>query len=147
MKTLMPVLFLVAACGSDKEPTVEAAKGPGAALKCSSGKNAFDTYGADAFVAVNEEIVRLVFAEYGTGTPPNTANLGDSFTKIGTGNPPSTVDGAATFGAATGALTGLLTCTFGGEAIVGLTMVCASTVEWNGDATATPRRYLNPSGR
>ena len=81
------------ACGSDTEKS--SAKGPGAALKCtSSGKNAFDTFGTTAFVAVNEAI----FANVGSEVTANgTTNLGDSFTKIGTGAPASTGDDAATF--------------------------------------------------
>jgi len=79
------------ACSDDDNKT-PASAAPGAALKCtSSGKDAFDTYGAAAFVAVNEAIVANVFAELGAN---GTVNLGDSFTKIGTGVPPSTTDPA-----------------------------------------------------
>lgn len=66
-----------AACGSDDDNKDMAATGPGAALKCtSSGKNAFDTYGADAFVAVNEEIFSNVVKELGSN---GTSNVGTSF--------------------------------------------------------------------
>ena len=64
------------ACGGD-EPT---ATGPGASLKCaSSGKNAFATYGADAFVAVNEQIFTEVTAEL---TANGSTNLGSSFSTV-----------------------------------------------------------------
>lgn len=64
------------ACG-DEEPT---ATGPGAALECSSsGKNAFATYGVDAFVAVNEQIFAEVTAEL---TANGSTNLGDSFSAV-----------------------------------------------------------------
>jgi hypothetical protein len=96
------------ACSSDDNKTTTAT-GPGAALKCtSSGKNAFDTYGATAFVAVNESI----FANVGTEITANgTTNLGDSFTKIGSGTPVSTVDQAATF---KGKLAAFLVYAYGG---------------------------------
>jgi hypothetical protein len=84
-------------------------KGPGAALKCtSSGMDAFDTYGAPAFVKVNESIVANVFSEIGAN---GTDNLGDSFTKIGTGKPASTADDAATF---KGKLAAFLVYAYGG---------------------------------
>lgn len=64
------------ACGDD-EPT---ATGPGAALKCSSsGKNAFSTYGVEAFVAVNEQIFTEVTAEL---TANGSTNLGTSFSRV-----------------------------------------------------------------
>ncbi len=79
--------------------------GPGAALKCtSSGKDAWDTFGVDAFVAVNESIVTLVLAD-------TSGKLGDSFGKIGSGNPPSTADDAATF---KGKLAAFLVYAYGG---------------------------------
>jgi len=96
------------ACSDDDNKT-PASAAPGAALKCtSSGKDAFDTYGAAAFVAVNEAIVANVFAELGAN---GTVNLGDSFTKIGTGVPPSTTDPAATF---KGKLAAFLVYAYGG---------------------------------
>jgi hypothetical protein len=90
-----------------------AAKGPGAALKCtSSGKNAFDTYGTTAFVAVNE----AVFANVGSEVTANgTANLGDSFTKIGSGMPAATADDAATF---KGKLAAFLVYAYGGPSSI-----------------------------
>src|SRR5439155_883841 len=89
IKTFGIACVVLTACGTDA-PAVE--KGPGAALKCtSSGKDAFDTYGADAFVAVNKKIIANTFAELGANA---TSNLGDSFNKIGTGNPVSTTDDA-----------------------------------------------------
>ncbi len=79
--------------------------GPGAALKCkSSGKDAWDTFGADAFVAVNESIFTLVLAD-------TSGKLGDSFGKIGSGDPASTTDDAATF---KGKLAAFLVYAYGG---------------------------------
>ncbi|MBC8133005.1 MAG: hypothetical protein H7X95_08500 [Deltaproteobacteria bacterium] len=100
-------LFSLSSCGSDEDKAVM--KGPGAALKgASSGKNAFDTFGAAAFVAVNESIFTIV----GTESAANgTTNLGDSFTKIGTGMPPSTADNVATF---KGKLAAFLVFAYGG---------------------------------
>ena len=70
-------LALVGCSDDDPAPTT---KGPGAALECtSSGKNAFDTYGATAFVAVNKAIFAEVTAE---STANGTTNLGDSFTRV-----------------------------------------------------------------
>ncbi len=103
-------LAITAACGED-EPSVT--EGPGAELACqSSGKNAFDTYGAAAFVAVNEEIFALVTAEI---TANGTTNLGDSFGKVGTGIPPSTSDDLATF---KGKLAAFLVFAYGGPASI-----------------------------
>jgi hypothetical protein len=83
--------------------------GPGAAFKCqSSGKDAWDTYGAQAFVAVNESIFANVNAQIADA---GTSNLGDSFTKIGSGNPPSTSDDLATF---KGKLAAFLVYAYGG---------------------------------
>jgi len=83
--------------------------GPGAAYKCtSSGKDAWDTYGATAFVAVNESIftnVNNVIADSGT------SELGTSFTEIGSGNPASTEDPVATF---KGKLAAFLVYAYGG---------------------------------
>lgn len=85
------------------------AMGPGASLRCtSSNKNAWDTYGASAFVAVNESIFSHVQSEI---TANGTTNLGDSFTKIGSGNPPSTSDDLATF---KGNLAAFLVYAYGG---------------------------------
>ena len=85
------------------------AAGPGAALKCeSSGKNAFDTYGAAGFVAVNKAIFANVNAEV---TANGSANVGDSFTKIGTGNPVSATDDGPTF---EGKLAAFLVWVYGG---------------------------------
>jgi hypothetical protein len=93
-------------CGSSSS---SAAAAPGASLKCtSSGKNAFDTYGAAAFVAVNESI----FTNVGTEVTENgTTNLGTSFTEVGSGMPPSTGDDAATF---KGKLAAFLVYAYGG---------------------------------
>jgi len=94
------VLFTVAACANDDgyKPT---GTGPAASLICmSSGKNAFDTYGTTAFVAVNKAIFANVGAEV---TAHMSTNVGDSFTKIGTGQPAATSDNAAQFEGALGA--------------------------------------------
>ena len=86
-----------------------AAKGPGAALKCeSSGKDAFDTYGAAAFVAVNKAIVANVGAEIQAN---GLTNLGPSFGKLGDKTLPATQDGAATF---EGKLAAFLVYAYGG---------------------------------
>jgi hypothetical protein len=110
-KILAAGVMLVAmqGCGSDTDSDSAmpetSAKGPGAALKCtSSGKNAWDTYGVNAFVAVNESIVSLVLAD-------TSGELGDSFSKIGSGNPPSTADDAPTF---KGKLAAFLVYAYGG---------------------------------
>jgi hypothetical protein len=127
MRTMMTTLALttmVMGCGDDTtatktagndmavtmtESTDMAAPGPGASLACeSSGKNAFATYGAAAFVAVNKAIIANVFAELGAN---GNTNLGDSFSKIGTGNPASTTDDAATF---EGKLAAFLVYAYGG---------------------------------
>jgi hypothetical protein len=80
--------------------------GPGATLKCdSSGKNAWETYGVSAFVAVNEAIFANVIAE---GSASGTTNVGDSFTKIG---PASTADDLPTF---KGNLAAFLVYAYGG---------------------------------
>lgn len=72
---LLVGLTAFAGCGSDDEAAEPV--GPGAALKCqSSGKNAFETYGAEAFVAVNEQIFTNVVAELGANGP---SNVGTSF--------------------------------------------------------------------
>ena len=65
-------------CTDDEEPMTST--GPGASLKCaSSGKNAFETYGASAFVAVNEAIFSAVTAEL---TANGQTNLGNSFAGV-----------------------------------------------------------------
>jgi hypothetical protein len=113
IKTILAAsLMLVAAQGcssSGSDDSSSTAKGPGAALKCtSSGKDAFDTYQAPGFVAVNEAIFANVTTEI---TANGTTNLGDAFTKIGSGTPPSTTDDAATF---KGKLAAFLVYAYGG---------------------------------
>ena len=82
MKTMIKLTLVLSAfagvgCGGSSDTTT-ATKGPGAALTCkSSGKNAFDTYSATAFVAVNEQIFSNVVAEL--GGPNGTTKLGTSF--------------------------------------------------------------------
>ena len=83
--------------------------GPGADLKCdSSGKDAFETYGAAAFVAVNQSIFANTQAEI---TANGSKNVGDSFTLVGTGSPASTTDDLATF---EGKLAAFLVWVYGG---------------------------------
>ena len=105
------------ACGSssmDTDAGVDAGSlGPGASLKCdSSGKNAWQTYGASAFVAVNESIFTNVGAE---SSAHGSTNLGDSFTRIGSGTPPATTDPAATF---KGKLAAFLVYAYGGPSSI-----------------------------
>lgn len=74
--SLLSALALTACADDDDEQTTAA----GAALKCeSSGKNAFSTYGVDAFVAVNKAIFAEVNADL---TANGTANLGSSFSTV-----------------------------------------------------------------
>ncbi len=113
-------LLALSNCGGDDATSTAdmatVATGPGAALKCdSSGKNAFETYGATAFVAVNEEIFTLVNAEV---TANGTTNLGDSFSKIGSGTPASTTDNAAAF---KGNLAAFLVFAYGGPTSIAYT--------------------------
>lgn len=112
---LITTLFALG-CGDDGDtstPDAGETKGPGATLKCdSSGKNAFDTFGATAFVAVNEAIFKNVNDEV---TAHGTTNLGDSFTKIGSGTPSSTSDNAATF---KGKLAAFLVYAYGGPSSI-----------------------------
>lgn len=64
-------------CADDEAKTTTA---PGAALTCaSSGKNAWDTYGVNAFVGVNEAIFTKVLAELDT---KGDANIGGSFAGV-----------------------------------------------------------------
>jgi hypothetical protein len=71
-------LLTFAACGTDDDPMTTT--GSGAGLKCtSSGKNAFSTYGAEAFVAVNKAIFAEVTADLTANGP---ANLGNSFAGV-----------------------------------------------------------------
>jgi hypothetical protein len=95
--------------GSVTDASIDAPPGPGASLACtSSGKNAWETYGKAAFVAVNESIFSNVLANLADA---GTSDLGDAFTKIGSGNPPSTADNLATF---KGNLAAFLVYAYGG---------------------------------
>ncbi|AZZ37847.1 hypothetical protein CIK05_13900 [Bdellovibrio sp. qaytius] len=77
MKAIAMTLMTLMMVGCDKSDKPYLAAGPGAALSCaSSGKNAWETYGVNAFVAVNERIFTNVGAELGAS---GTANLGGSF--------------------------------------------------------------------
>lgn len=81
------ILFLCAAtttlaggCGEEEPGYQPTGKGPAANLLCtSSDMNAFDTYGAEAFVAVNEKIFTLVTEEL---TANGETNLGASFSGV-----------------------------------------------------------------
>jgi truncated hemoglobin YjbI len=108
---------LVAGCGDDTTTVPDAGtnymptgKGPGTSLRCkSSGKNAWDTFGVDAFVKVNEAIVQKTLAELGGSN--GTKNLGTSFTRIGSNDTPAYKDDAATF---KGKLAAFLVYAYGG---------------------------------
>lgn len=109
------ILATASACGgSDTTTNPDMAvsdgtgTGPAAGLKCASGKNAWQTFGVNAFVAVNKAIFANVTKEV---TANGTKNLGDSFGKIGSGTPPSTKDDAATF---EGKLAAFLVYVYGG---------------------------------
>jgi hypothetical protein len=105
------MLAAMQGCSSDNSSSDDTAttKGPGAALKCtSSGMDAFDTYKAAGFVAVNEAIFANVTSEV---TANGTTNLGTAFTKIGSGTPASTTDDAPTF---KGKLAAFLVYAYGG---------------------------------
>jgi len=82
--------------GASPSPSPSNAPATGASLICpSSGKNAWLTYGQNAFVAVNEAIFQNV--ENIGATTSTTTPLGAAFTLVGSGNPPSTADNLATF--------------------------------------------------
>ena len=110
------VSVLAVGCGDDTSTPVTpgtgympTGTGPGTALRCkSSNKNAWDTFGVNAFVAVNEAIFKKVGAEI---TAHGTTNLGDSFSKIGTNETPAYKDDAATF---KGKLAAFLVYAYGG---------------------------------
>jgi hypothetical protein len=104
--------IILAACQMQSHrPDGDAQQGPGAALKCeSSGKNAFETYGAAAFLAINQSIVANVKAELTTNGP---TNLGPSFSRVGSGDAPSTKDDGPTF---RGKLAAFLVYFYGGPA-------------------------------
>jgi hypothetical protein len=80
--------------------------------KCSGGKDAFDTYGAAAFVKVNQSIFANVTAE---SKKNGTKNLGTAFTKIGSGDPTSTSDDLAAF---EGNLAAFLVYAYGGPTTI-----------------------------
>jgi hypothetical protein len=103
--------------------------GPAAGLKCdSSGKNAWDTYGEAAFVAVNEQI----FANVGSESTANgTTNLGDAFTKVGSTALESTKDNGATF---KGKLAAFLVYVYGGPTEITYT----DNVVYQGQQSMTP---------
>ena len=113
MKTIsafcLGLLTIAAACSGDDGGYTPTGTGPAAKLLCtSSGKNAWDTYGVAAFVAVNESIFTNVNTEV---TANSTTNLGDSFTKVGSGTPAATSDNLAQF---KGSLAAFLVYVYGG---------------------------------
>jgi hypothetical protein len=86
----------------------------GSDLRCTSGKNAFDTYGAAAFVKVNESIFAAVASQ--EATDAGISGLGTTFQAVGTGrlddaSVPALDDSAATF---KGKLAAFLVWSFGG---------------------------------
>jgi hypothetical protein len=116
LSAAISTVVLASACGGggskddgDMATYTPTGTGPAASLRCtSSGKNAFDTFGATAFVAVNESIFTNVTNEV---TAHGTTNLGGSFTLVGTGVPVATTDGVATF---KGKLAAFLVYVYGG---------------------------------
>ncbi|MCI0573246.1 MAG: hypothetical protein L0Y66_21070, partial [Myxococcaceae bacterium] len=114
--SLVSALAVACSSPSEKGPgaqNVPSEQGPGYTLKCaSSGKNAWETYGAAAFVAANKAIFAKTIAELNAN---GTANLGDSFSKVGSGNPPSTRDDFPTF---EGKLAAFLVWAYGGPASI-----------------------------
>jgi hypothetical protein len=94
--TLASALFAV---GCSKSPDVAAPaaapEGPGARLACqSSGKNAYQTYGAPALFAITKAVFANVGAEV---SAHGEANLGGSIPQVGTGTLPSNHDDGKTF--------------------------------------------------
>lgn len=74
----MMAIASVMSCEKASKPYLR--PGPGASLACdSSGKNAWETYGVNAFVAVNESIFTNVVNEL---TASGTTNLGNSFSSV-----------------------------------------------------------------
>jgi hypothetical protein len=71
---------------ADASDGAVAVHGPGANLLCkSSGKNAWETYGAKGFVAVNQAIFANVAAELGPDAGDAGTGLGPTFGEVGTG--------------------------------------------------------------
>ena len=104
---------LAVGCGGGTTPTTPdsgtgytpTGTGPAAHTYCkSSGKNAFDTYGATAFVAVNKSIIAKTLAD-------KSGNLGNSFSKIGDKSSPAYNADAAAF---EGKLAAFLVYAYGG---------------------------------
>jgi hypothetical protein len=91
------------ACSTTNSPGIS-----GADLQCGGGSNAFQTYGAAAFVKVNEAIFANVGNELGAN---GSANLGNSFAEAGTGNVAATKDDLPTF---EGKLAAFLVFAYGG---------------------------------
>lgn len=91
----------------------------GSDLKCSGGKNAFDTYGTKAFVAVNESIFKEIDTLLTADAGPDNG-LGTTFSAVGTGklddaSVPALDDDTATF---KGKLAAFLVYSFGGPSSI-----------------------------
>lgn len=106
----------------DGGPPTDASKdsgvglGPGAQLLCkSSGKNAWETYGASGFVAVNKAIFANVTAELATDAGDAGAGLGPTLGEVGSGSVPALDDPSATF---EGKLAAFLVFAYGGPSSI-----------------------------
>jgi hypothetical protein len=96
--------------GTDAGGDAGTVVGPGAQILCpSSGKNAWATYGASGFVAVNQAIFANVTSQIATDA--GVQGLGPTFGEIGSGSVPALADGLATF---EGKLAAFLVFAYGG---------------------------------
>lgn len=129
--TLLSITLLatmgVACGGSSNTPDAPA----GDTLpKCASGSNAFDTYGASAFLTVNSKIISNTLAEFGAGGS-GAANLGSAFEHLGDASQGSAyADDATTF---TGSLAAFLVFAYGGPST---TTVAGVSYDGNQDMVA-----------
>ncbi len=115
------VTTLGVACGGDDSSSPDAAKST--LPNCSSGSNAFDTYGAAAFLQVNTNIINNTLAEVGSN---GSANLGEPFLELGSAaNGSAYADDATTF---TGKLAAFLVFAYGGPSTT-----TVAGVSYNGD--------------
>jgi hypothetical protein len=116
------VTTLGVACGGDSSSTPDAPASTAPACT-SSGKNAFETYGATAFLAVNTAIINNTLAEVGSN---GSANLGEPFLELGSAaNGSAYADNATTF---TGKLAAFLVFAYGGPSTT-----TVAGVSYNGD--------------
>lgn len=116
LKVLAPLLMIAAAaCGKDATTAADGTgTGPASSLKCkSSGKNAWDTFGVKAFVAVNESIFTEVGVVTKSSDATKAAELGESFGHIGNKSVPALQDDVNTF---KGKLAAFLVFVYGGPA-------------------------------